>query len=105
MSNLNPPKILASIRPEALLCHQRGGKHIYLVSGRIVGSDDDSAFIVQAEDDDAAYEVLESTLIDEASLAEDDVASLAAMNDGKCYYACCCYVIADLEEGSENAEG
>ena len=43
-----------TIRPEALVCDQRGGKHVYLVSGRIPHDDDDSAYLIQAEDEDQA---------------------------------------------------
>ena len=62
-----------TIRPEALVCDQRGGKYVYLASGRIPNDDDDSVYLIQAEDEAHAWEILEATLIDESGLTAEKI--------------------------------
>lgn len=86
-----------TIRPEALVCDQRGGKHVYLVCGRIPGDDDDSAYLIQAEDKDQAWEIFEATLIDECGVSKEQVKQLTREYGGA-IIGVSCLLVGDVTE-------
>ena len=86
-----------TIRPEALVRDQRGGKHVYLVSGRIPNDDDDSAYLIQAEDEAHAWEILEATLIDECGVSKERVERLKREH-GAAVIGVSCLLVGDVTE-------
>lgn len=65
------------------------GSLIYLVSGRIPGDDDDTAYMVLADDDDEAREIFSTRLQVDSCLSEEDVADLKAVHDSACFIITC----------------
>ena len=86
-----------TIRPEALVCDHRGGKHVYLVSGRIPNDDDDSAYLIQAEDEAHAWEILKTTLIDESGLSEEELETYLERHEAP-VYGISCLLVGDITE-------
>lgn len=86
-----------TIRPEALVFDQRGGKHVYLVCGRIPNDDDDSVYLIQAEDEDQAWEVFEATLIDECGVSKERVERLTREHGGA-IIGVSCLLVGDVTE-------
>lgn len=65
------------------------GSLIYLVSGRIPGDDDDTAYMVLADDDDEAREIFTTRLQVDSCLSEEDIAALKEVHDSACFIITC----------------
>lgn len=89
--------IKATIRPEVLISGQRGGKHIYLVAGRVPNDDDDTVCLVQAEDEAGARALLEEVVVDEAGYIGIEWDQIV-MSHGVRVIHTQCYAVADLED-------
>ena len=84
----------AIIHPEHIL---GTGRFIYLAAGRIPGDDDDSVYLIQAEDEDQAWKVFADTLIDECGFSKERVERLTREHGGA-IIGVSCLLVGDVTE-------